>query len=98
MVFSYQTVESMRNGMSPSDAARDSILRIMKHYQNFVGAILAVDKLGNHGNPSLAHLQNFKLKLFLNQIGAACHGLAKFPYSYRDSSSTEAKIVEVFCL
>ena len=39
----------MRNGMSPSDAARDSILRIMKYYKSFVGAIVAVDKFGNHG-------------------------------------------------
>lgn len=39
----------MRNGMSPSEAAADAISRITKYYENFVGAILAVDKHGNHG-------------------------------------------------
>lgn len=46
---SYQAVESMRNGMSPDEASNDAILRILKHYENFVGAILAIDKFGNHG-------------------------------------------------
>lgn len=45
----YQAVESMRNGMSPSDATADAIQRILKHYDLFVGAILAIDKYGNHG-------------------------------------------------
>jgi N4-(beta-N-acetylglucosaminyl)-L-asparaginase len=45
----YQTVESMRNGMSPSDAATDAIKRIAKYYPKFVGAIVAIDKMGNHG-------------------------------------------------
>ena len=40
----------MRHGMSPDAATEDAILRIMKHYKNFVGAIVAVDKFGNHGN------------------------------------------------
>lgn len=46
---SYQTVESMRNGMSPHEASADAINRIKKMYPNFIGAIIAVDKLGNHG-------------------------------------------------
>ncbi len=39
----------MRNGMDPSEAANDAISRIVKIYPNFVGAIIAMDKYGNHG-------------------------------------------------
>ena len=35
--------------MSPKEAAADAINRIVKHYANFVGAIIAIDKYGNHG-------------------------------------------------
>lgn len=45
----YQAVESMKNGMSATDAAKDAIGRITKHYPNFIGAIVAMDKYGNHG-------------------------------------------------
>ena len=45
----YQAVESMRNGMSPSEATQNAIERIIKREPNFSGAILAIDKLGNHG-------------------------------------------------
>ena len=38
----------MRNGMDPSEAANDAINRIVKIYPNFVGAIIAMDKYGNH--------------------------------------------------
>ena len=46
---SYQIVESMRNGLSPEEACHDAILRIMKKYNTFFGAVIAVDKFGNHG-------------------------------------------------
>ena len=46
---SYQAVESMRNGMAPKEAANDAINRILKHYNEFMGAILVLDKYGNHG-------------------------------------------------
>ena len=39
----------MRNGMTPKEAATDAINRILKHYNEFMGAILVVDKYGNHG-------------------------------------------------
>ena len=39
----------MRNGMDPGEAANDAISRIVKLYPNFVGAIIAMDKYGNHG-------------------------------------------------
>ena len=45
----YQVVESMRRGMSPTEAAEDAIRRIMKYYGNFSGAIIAVNKTGQFG-------------------------------------------------
>jgi N4-(beta-N-acetylglucosaminyl)-L-asparaginase len=45
----YQAVESMRNGMSTSESAQDAIERIVRREPNFSGAILVIDKLGNHG-------------------------------------------------
>ena len=39
----------MRNGMKPSEAAYDAMKRIAKYYPNFVGALVAIDKYGNHG-------------------------------------------------
>lgn len=47
-----QAVESMRQGMSPKLAAEDAILRIAKHYPQYVGALFAVDKAGNHAGAS----------------------------------------------
>ncbi|CAF0705781.1 unnamed protein product [Brachionus calyciflorus] len=46
---SYQAVESMRNGMSPSKACENALERIIKKYPKFMGAIIAMDKDGNHG-------------------------------------------------
>ena len=43
-----QVVESMRQGAIPQQAAEDAIQRIVKHYPQYVGALIAVDKLGNH--------------------------------------------------
>lgn len=74
----YQAVESMRNGMSPTNAASDAIQRIAKYYANFVGAIIAIDKYGNHG--------------------AACHGLASFPYSVKNSAMSEVQVIHVACI
>lgn len=45
----YQAVESMRRGLSPTEAAEDAIQRIMKRYSNFLGAIIAVNKTGHFG-------------------------------------------------
>jgi hypothetical protein len=47
--FRYQTVESIRNGLSPNQATQDAILRIVKRYPEFTGALVAIDKFGNHG-------------------------------------------------
>lgn len=46
---SYQAVESMRNGKTASQAAEDAVRRISKVYPNYVGAIVAIDRYGNHG-------------------------------------------------
>jgi len=45
----YQTVESMRIGMSPTDAAREALIRIAKKYPTFTGALIAVNKKGEFG-------------------------------------------------
>lgn len=45
---SYQVVESMRQGMEPKLAAENAILRIAQKYPDFVGAVFAVNKEGEH--------------------------------------------------
>ncbi|XP_058721925.1 probable isoaspartyl peptidase/L-asparaginase 3 [Vicia villosa] len=44
----YQVVESMRLGMEPKLAAKDAIARITKKFPNFIGAVVAVSKTGEH--------------------------------------------------
>ncbi|RNA22220.1 N(4)-(beta-N-acetylglucosaminyl)-L [Brachionus plicatilis] len=46
---SYQTVESMRGGKSPSEASEDALRRIVNKYPKFMGAIVAVSKNGDYG-------------------------------------------------
>ena len=46
---SYQAVESMRNGMSPDQATKEAIKRIINKKPLFIGAVIAADKSGNHG-------------------------------------------------
>ncbi|GBN68377.1 N(4)-(Beta-N-acetylglucosaminyl)-L-asparaginase, partial [Araneus ventricosus] len=46
---SYNTVENMRHGMSPTDAAQDSIKRIIAKYPAFSGAIIAAKMNGEYG-------------------------------------------------
>ncbi|XP_017027171.1 putative N(4)-(beta-N-acetylglucosaminyl)-L-asparaginase GG24090 [Drosophila kikkawai] len=41
-------VEAMRQGKSPAAAAEVGIRRILKHYKEFMGAVIAVDRLGNY--------------------------------------------------
>ena len=50
LLFSYHTVERMRNGDSPSVAAADAMSRIVRFYPNFSGAVVAVNKQGEHGS------------------------------------------------
>jgi len=44
----YQVVESMRRGMTPSDAAVDAIQRIKKYYPTFQGALFAINTQGDY--------------------------------------------------
>ena len=46
--FSYQVVESMRLGLEPKLAAQDAIARIARRFPNFVGAVVALNKKGEH--------------------------------------------------
>lgn len=46
---SYQAVENMRRGMSPSDAAEEALRRIVEYQKKFEGALVAVNKEGKYG-------------------------------------------------
>ena len=46
--FSYLVVESMRLGMEPKLAAKDAITRIARKFPDFLGAIVALNKKGEH--------------------------------------------------
>lgn len=50
---SYQTVENMRRGMSPSEAAQEALARIRKKGYKIGGAIVAVNKKGQVGAAAL---------------------------------------------
>ena len=39
----------MRQGMSPTKAAEEALLRIVKYYNKFEGAMVAVNKDGEYG-------------------------------------------------
>jgi N4-(beta-N-acetylglucosaminyl)-L-asparaginase len=39
----------MRNGMTPKAACEDALGRMIRRHPAFTGAIVAVDKHGNHG-------------------------------------------------
>nr|XP_017105999.2 putative N(4)-(beta-N-acetylglucosaminyl)-L-asparaginase GD10667 [Drosophila bipectinata] len=46
---SFLAVEAMRAGKPPAEAAEVGLRRILKHYKNFLGAVIAVDRLGTYG-------------------------------------------------
>ncbi|KAK2059763.1 asparaginase [Colletotrichum caudatum] len=45
----YQAVESMRRGMSPQEAARDAVVRMVKKYPAVSSGIVVVNNKGEHG-------------------------------------------------
>eukprot|EP00794_Sanderia_malayensis_P005437 gene5437-6116_t len=49
---SLQTVENMRHGMSPTEASQEALLRIVKYYPKFQGALVAATKQGEYGAAS----------------------------------------------
>lgn len=66
----------MRNGATPTLAARAAINRIAQHYPTFFGGVIALNKMGEYG--------------------AACNGMAKFPYYVADPTSGP-KLLSVEC-
>jgi len=66
---SYQAVENMRNGMSPSNAAEEALRRIVKIHQKFEGALIAVDKTGQFG--AACYGWTFKYSVVNKQLGEA---------------------------
>eukprot|EP00475_Leptophrys_vorax_P032459 TRINITY_DN5007_c0_g1_i1.p1 TRINITY_DN5007_c0_g1~~TRINITY_DN5007_c0_g1_i1.p1 ORF type:complete len:347 (-),score=94.67 TRINITY_DN5007_c0_g1_i1:73-1113(-) len=45
----YQAVESMRNGMSPQEAANSALMRIGKKFPTFHGGLVVISKDGSYG-------------------------------------------------
>ncbi|KAH6880433.1 asparaginase-domain-containing protein [Thelonectria olida] len=45
----YQAVESMRRGMSPTEAAEDAVLRMVRKYPGVASGIVVVNNKGEHG-------------------------------------------------
>ena len=43
-----QVVENMRRGMSPPEAAKHAVRRIAQKFPEYIGAVVAVDKSGQH--------------------------------------------------
>jgi len=66
---SYQTVENMRNGMSPSQAAEHAMRRIVDYYDHFEGAIIAVNKKGEYG--AACYGWTFKYSVINRELGEA---------------------------
>lgn len=74
---SYQAVENMRRGASPTDACRDALHRIVRHHPQFVGAVVAVNVNGAYG--------------------AACHGIADFPFCVANPTYGTVVVKRVNC-
>jgi len=53
----FHVVESMRRGMSPTEAVEEALNRIDQYYPAFQGALVAVDTSGNYGKRSRYHYQ-----------------------------------------
>ena len=47
--YSYHVVEQMRQGVNASAACSDAVRRIARRYPGFSGAVVALNKLGGHG-------------------------------------------------
>lgn len=59
---SYQAVESMRLGLTPQQAAHESIVRIIRKYPSFEGAIVVANKSGHYA-AACANLQSFPMTI-----------------------------------
>lgn len=44
----FTAVEAMRSGKTPKEAADEAVNRIIKHYKDFAGAVIAVNRLGQY--------------------------------------------------
>lgn len=48
--------------MSPTEASKDALKRISKHYPNFKGAVVAIDKEGTHGKLTTKTINSFTIE------------------------------------
>lgn len=65
---SFLAVEFMRSGTEPSDAAEMAIKRIITHYPNFSGAVIAVNKNGVYGAACYG-MNNFPYSVYTRENG-----------------------------
>jgi N4-(beta-N-acetylglucosaminyl)-L-asparaginase len=65
---SYATVENMRQGMDPSSAAGQTLLKISKHYPEFSGAIVALKIDGSYGAACYG-FKNFTYAVANSELG-----------------------------
>lgn len=64
----YRVVESMRRGLSPTEAAKDAIETIAQYYPDFSGALVAVNISGGYGAANHG-FKNFKYTVYNPVLG-----------------------------
>lgn len=64
----YQAVESMRRGLSPTAAAEDALNRIAQYHSEFSGAIIAVNTSGGYGAANHG-FASFEYTVYNPQLG-----------------------------
>lgn len=111
--FSYQAVENMRNGMSPTQSAQDAISRIIPYYPTFSGALIAATINGDYGKkwqfyysiqlitttPTLFLKPLFRRTVvIIVSLGAACYGMDSFQFTYSNPTVNQSTIVTIPCL
>lgn len=90
----------MAQGMDPEGAAVESLRKITHFYPDFSGAVVAVDRHGNHGMS-----REIELKVWFSLVrstwwsftGAACHGFTSFQYSLFAAGFSDVILQDVSC-
>uniref|UniRef100_A0A914CI47 N(4)-(beta-N-acetylglucosaminyl)-L-asparaginase n=1 Tax=Acrobeloides nanus TaxID=290746 RepID=A0A914CI47_9BILA len=80
---SYLTVEKMRDGCTPTEAAQIAILRVRKFFPTYMGAIVAANKNGDYGAACNKQQAN---------------GMTTFSYCVASSATNNATIVTINCI
>lgn len=67
---SYRTVQNMRSGTSPSQAAQESLDHITRYYPNYSGALIAVSINGSYGGATHG-FSSFKFTVYNPKLGTS---------------------------